>query len=193
MMAFWKKASGAEEPSPPSITLPPSRLMSELLKSLGRRATGGQSPRVLIAGPPSGTTIETFHAAGCRVQVAGDDAPADAPLPNEERSIDLVVGFDLLDLLDQPAARKVAAEWARVIRPAGRLYLLARHDRKTYPPPWRFDVLEDGTLRLTQLAEGPRDVHLRQNREIEELVRPLALSDIFLRRDGLREIVCRRQ
>lgn len=191
MAPFWKKGGGEPE-APKSLVLPPSRLLSELLKGLPRRAAAGQVPRVVVAGPPSGQTIETLHASGCRVQVAGDDQAGDA-LNIEDRTIDLVVAFDLLDLLEQPSARKVAAEWARVIRPAGRLYMLARRDPTAYPPPWRFDMLPDGSLRLTQLAEGPKVVHVRQNREIEELVRPLALSDIFLRRDGLREIVCRRQ
>ncbi len=194
MVSFWKKGgAGAGEAAapPPATTLTASRLMADLLSGLPRRAAPGSSPRVLLSGPPSGATIETFHALGCRVTVAGDDRPT-SPLAIEDKSVDLVLGWDTLDLLDGKDARIVAAEWARVIRPSGGLYLLARQDKTILPPPWRVDVLPEGSLRLVPTADGTREVYPRQNREIEEIVRPLALRDIFLRKGGLREILCRR-
>jgi hypothetical protein len=194
MAAFWKKGGGGENqaPPPPGTTLTASRLLGDLLAGLPKRAAPGASPRVLITGPPSGVTIETFHALGCRVTVAGDDRP-EGRVDVDDRSVDLVLAFDLLDLLERSIARTVVEEWARVIRPSGGLYLLARQDKSIYPPPWRVDVLPEGTLRLVPLPDTPaRTVHTWQNREIEELVRPLALRDIFLRKGGLREILCRR-
>ena len=193
MSPFWRKGGAGQEQAvtPPGIALSASRVMIDLLAGLPKRAAPGSSPRVLVSGPPSGTTIETFHALGCRVTVAGDGRPTGA-LNVEDRCIDLVLGFDLLDLLDAQGARLVAAEWARVIRPSGGLYLFARQDRTVYPPPWRADVFPEGSIQLTLLPEGPRAVYPRQNREIEDLVRPLSLRDIFLRKGGLREILCRR-
>ena len=194
MAAFWKRGGGAGEAQapPPGVTLSASRLLGDLLAGLPKRAAPGASPRVLVAGPPSGVTIETFHALGCRVTVAGDDRP-EVRIDIEDKTVDLVLAFDLLDLLDRATARLAAGEWARVIRPSGGLYLLARQDKTIYPPPWRVDVHSEGTLHLVPLADAPaRLVHTWQNREIEELVRPLALRDIFLRKGGLREILCRR-
>lgn len=196
MTPFWKKIGGGTKgekekgAAPPPTLLAGSRLLSDLLAGLPRRAVAGGSPRVLLAGPPSGQTIETFHAVGARVHVAGDDEPSRLSLP--DASVDLVLGFDLLDLLGTDQARAVAAEWARLIRPSGGLYLLARRDASVYPPPWRVDVLPDATMRLIPQPGGPTAVRARQNRELEEIVRPLQLRDIFLRRDGLREIICRR-
>ncbi len=194
MTPFWKKTGeeAAKPVPPPSTSLTGSRLLGDLLAGLPRRAVAGGSPRVLLAGPPSGPTIETFHGVGCKVTVAGDDEPARLGLP--DRSVDLVLGFDLLDLLDTDRARETAAEWARLIRPSGGLYLLARRDPTVYPPPWRVDVLPDATMRLVPLPEGGPVpvVRPRTNRELEEIVRPLQLRDIFLRRDGMREIICRR-
>lgn len=193
-MAFWKRGGGggpANAP-PPTIDLSSSRLVVDLLRGLPRRGIPGEGPRVLLAGPPSGQTIETFHGVGCRVTVAGDDQP-EGSIGLPDRSLDLVLGYDLLDLLDGRRARMVCEEWARLIRPSGGLYLLARRDAGVYPPPWRVDVLPDGVLRLVPVPGDPPVVHPRANREIEELVRPLSVRDIHLRRDGLREILCRRQ
>lgn len=193
MTPFWKK-TGEEPAKPvplPDTSLTGSRLLGDLLAGLPRRAVAGGSPRVLLAGPPSGTTIETFHGVGCKVTVAGDDEPARLGLP--DRSVDLVLGFDLLDLLGTERAKATACEWARLIRPSGGLYLLARRDATVYPPPWRVDVLPDATMRLVPVPDAPAPpVRPRTNRELEDIVRPLQLRDIFLRRDGLREIVCRR-
>lgn len=195
MSLFWKRDGG--EPAakaaapPPHATLSSSRLLADLLSGLPRRAVAGGNPRVLLAGPPSGQTIETFHAVGCKVTVAGDDEPSKLGLP--DASVDLVLGFDLLDQLDNDAAKAVAGEWGRLIRPSGGLYLLARRDPTVYPPPWRVDVLSDASMRFVPVPElEARRIRPRQNREFEEIVRPLQLRDIFLRRDGLREILCRR-
>jgi hypothetical protein len=192
MSPFWKRAGGeAAKPAPPAISLTGSRLLGDLLAGLPRRAVAGGSPRVLLAGPPSGPTIETFHGVGCKVTVAGDDEPERLGLP--DRSVDLVLGFDQLDLLDTDRARGTALEWARLIRPSGGLYLLARRDATVYPPPWRVEVLPDATMRLIPQPDmAVPTVRPRTNRELEEIVRPLQLRDIFLRRDGLREIICRR-
>ena len=176
---------------PAGLTLPSSRLLCDLLRALSKKAALGESARVLLLGPPSGQTIETFHGAGCRVTVLGDEigsAPTGAP-PD---SFDLLLAFDALDLLPDRQARVLAAEWVRVIRPGGGLYLLARQDRTTFQTPWRVDVLPEGAVRMAPLEGRDIDLHPRQNREIEDLVRPCVVRDIHLRRDGVREILCRK-
>lgn len=193
-MALWRKTGeGTTELAPPTTSVVfASRLLGEILASCRRRTTLGEVWRVLVAGPSSGPTIETFHSAGCRVTVTGDDATpprVDAP----DGSFDLVLGFDMLDHLNDREARLHAAEWVRIMRSAAGLYLLARQDRSQHPARWRVDALPDGGLRLTPLTGPGRPLHPRQNREIEDLVRPLVVRDIHLRRDGFREVLCRKR
>ncbi len=194
MIGLWKKAGGApaEFAPPAGVVVFPSRLLGDILASCRRRAGAGEARGILVAGPSSGATIETFHTAGCRVTVTGDEAPC-AKVDAPDASFDVVLGFDVLDHLSDREARTCAAEWARLMRPGGGLYLLARQDRTQHPNPWRVDALPDGGLRLHPLPRSGRPLFPRQNREIEDIVRPLLVRDIHLRRDGFREVLCRKR
>jgi SAM-dependent methyltransferase len=165
--------------------------MQQWLASAARRSAEGRSPRVLLAGPVAQVTMDSIAGSGCRLTVEGEFFP-ELPLAYPDERFDLVLGFDVLDLLPDDRARAQAAEWARVLAPGGSLYLVARRDQGQVPPLVRVDLHPDGGLTMHPL--GPRHplVQPRQNREFEVLVRPLAVHEISLRRDGLREILCRK-
>ena len=177
--------------APADPTRTPSRVVQHLLESAARRSAEGRPPRVLLAGPVAQVTMESIAGAGCRLTVEGEFFP-ELPLAYPDARFDLVLGLDVLDLLPDDRAREQAAEWARVLAPGGTLYLVARRAADQVPPLVRIDVHPDGGLSVHPL--GPRHplVQPRQNREFEVLVRPLAVHEISLRRDGLREILCRK-
>jgi SAM-dependent methyltransferase len=166
--------------------------MHQLLEGAVRRSAEGRPPRVLLAGPVGQVTVESIAGAGCRLTVEGEFFPA-LPLAYPDGRFDLVLGLDVLDLLPDDRARMQAAEWARVLGPGGTLYLIARRDPAQVPPLVRIDVHPDGGLAMCPLGQHHPLVLPRQNREFEVLVRPLAVHEISLRRDGLREILCRKQ
>jgi SAM-dependent methyltransferase len=168
----------------------PSRLLRRLMEWVQRRADRGEVPRVLVAGPPSGRTIETFTNIGCRVTIEGDDLPS-LPLDHPDRSFDLVLGLDVLELLDDERARAVAAEWVRVLATGGQLYLLTA-PREPEPSVSRIDVTRDGALEFHATPRRVSRIARRHNREIERMLEPLKTEEIFLRRDGRREILARK-
>ncbi|MCU0222602.1 MAG: hypothetical protein MUF27_00725 [Acidobacteria bacterium] len=165
--------------------------MQQLLESAARRSAEGRPPRVLLAGPVAQVTMDAITGPGCRLTVEGEFFP-ELPLAYPDGRFDLILGLDVLDLLADGGARAQAAEWARVLAPGGTLYLVARREASQVPPLVRIDVHPDGALAIHPL--GPRHplVQPRQNREFEVLVRPLVVHEISLRRDGLREILCRK-
>ncbi|MBP7147127.1 MAG: methyltransferase domain-containing protein [Acidobacteria bacterium] len=182
------RAGGDTQPSAARV---PSKIVAAMLATYRRRSTAGEQPRVLLAGPMSQQTLDTVIGVGCRLTVGGEFL-VETPLEYPDAAFDLVLGADLLDLMGDPAARALAAEWARVLRSGGRLYLIARREEKQVPPFVRTDIYPDGAVVLQPLPTHHASVHPRQNREFQEIVRPLKVDEIFLRRDGLREIVCRK-
>lgn len=185
-------------PVPSAALLSPSRQLAQRIASLRRQAQSGPA-RVLLTGPASSRSIETFHGLGCRVTVDGDRIP-ELPLGAADEWYDLVLGYDTLDLLGDAEARALAQEWARVLRSGGALYLLARRELAQAPPPLRVDVAEDGALQLTSLRAAEHDheqersvVRTRQNADFTRLLAPLAVEEIALRRDGWREILGRKR
>ena len=191
-MLFFRRRAAAESaaPSPKAATGEGiSRLLRELEESLARAVEHGRTPRVLLCGPPSGTTIETFTRQGCRVTVEGGDA-ASVPIDQPDNTFDLLLGFDVLDRLDDEQAAPLVAEWARVLAPGGRAYLLARAVHFEGSVAFRGEVLPGARLRLAESRLGGGSVRTRQNRELESLVRPLEVAEILLRRDKLREVLC---
>lgn len=191
-MLFFRRRAAAESaaPSPRAATGEGvSRLLQELETSLARAVEHGRVPRVLLCGPPSGTTIETFTGLGCRVTVEGGDA-ASVPIEQPRDAFDLLLGFDVLDRLDDEAAAPLVAEWARVLAPGGRAYLLARAVHFEGSAALRCEVLPGARLRLSESSRGAGSPITRQNRELEALVRPLDVAEILLRRDKLREVLC---
>ncbi|MFN7965261.1 MAG: class I SAM-dependent methyltransferase [Acidobacteriota bacterium] len=176
---------------PGAALLSPSRQLAQAIAGLRRKAQEG-TPRVLLCGPASSRSIETFHALGCRVTVEGDAQPC-IPLAALDESLDLILGFDALDLQSDADARALAAEWARVLKVGGALYLLARREPTQAPPFLKIDVSEDGSLKLNSLLEPAPTIRIRQNADFSRMVAPLMVDEIALRRDGLREILCRKR
>ncbi len=167
------------------------RFLAEVFDKIARRLEEGACYRVLIAGPPSGRTIETFSRRGARVTVDGEDLP-ELPLSHADETFDLVLGLDLIDLLEDEAAAALGAEWARVLLPGGKVFLVSRSAAARLTAGERLEVLEDASLH--PVARGGTRSRLieRGNRALERLFRPLLVDEILLRRDGLREVVYKR-
>ncbi|MDH3284402.1 MAG: class I SAM-dependent methyltransferase [Acidobacteriota bacterium] len=171
-----------------AATVPPSKVVRGLIRFVARQIESGESCRVLVCGPPSGPTIEVFSGIGCRVTVEGERTQR-VPLDYPDDTFELLLGFDQLDFLDDESARALVAEWRRVLRPGGRVYMLSRQNAgQMAAARLRVDVRTDGSLELRpspDLADRPRK---RSNRQIQTMLAPMAVDELYLRRDGLREI-----
>ncbi len=196
LFGWWSRRpeGGGEDPAPPEPRLGPSGPLARILAAAGEVVeAGGRQPRALLVGPPSGRTIETLAGAGFRVTVDGEPEPR-PPLEYGDGEFDLVLAFDLPDGLADEDLAPLLAEWSRVLRRGGTLWFLAACGGEEAVPLRRWDLWPDGSLSSREvLRRVDRTCRRRSNRDLERLARPLGGAEITLRRDGLREIVCRRR
>jgi len=196
LFGWWSRRGegSGEDPAPPEPRLGPSGPLARFLAAARDAVEAGKSqPRALLVGPPSGRTIETLAAAGFRVTVDGEPEPA-PPLEHADGEFDLVLAFDLPDGLSDDELGPLLAEWNRVLRPGGTLWFLAGCGEEGTVPLRRWDLWPDGSLSSREvLRRMDRTCRRRSNRDLERLARPLGGAEITLRRDGLREVVCRRR
>lgn len=194
-MGFFRRRTQpvGEAAAPPISDSPtPSRVIAGLLEGLQRQSEHGLLPRVLLTGPPTGPMIEAFTKIGCRVSVEADDA-ARVPITQPDNTFDVILGFDALDVLDDEPARELTAEWARVLRASGRLYLITRAKHNEEREALRFEIERGGGILIRRLRPIASAFFRRSSRELEQLVSPLLPDEDFLRRDGLREFLCRKR
>jgi SAM-dependent methyltransferase len=188
----WLRGETREADGPPPRPPAPAQLSGRLTERLARRRAEESSPRLLIAGTTPGPLIEGFSQLGARVTVDGEERPS-LPLGYADETFELLLAFDLLDHLDDQAARGLGAEWARVLRRGGCAYLIARAPEAARGRPLRIEMDESGGLWIAERDEAAAvPVRGRGNRALETLVAPLELDAICLRRDGMREILFRR-
>jgi SAM-dependent methyltransferase len=183
--------------SPPRVADPgegPSecRTLTKLEGVLARRVERGETPAVLLAGQPSGKSIEAFTKLGCRVTVEGDGEDR-VPIEAPAHAFDLILGFDVLDLLDADHAPPLVAEWQRVLREKGQVFLLTRAEHARWPRDLRFDVREGGRMRIVEGGSTRAGLQVRTVRALEKLLAPLEVIEIQLRRDGLREVLAQKR
>ena len=162
------------------------------MRSLAAVSRGGTRPRVLLTGPPAGRTIDAFTALGCRVSVEADDrAPTSIDQP--DGAFDAVLGFDILDQLDDRQATSLVAEWSRVLKPGALLFIVARAPHDRTDQLLRFEVHEQGTLAIESRERRLAGLRRRGNAALERLLGAYEIEEHFLRRDGLREVLARRR
>ena len=110
---------------------------------------------------------------------------SDPKLPENE--LDLVLFVDVYHELSHPVS--VLRSVRKSLKPGGRVYMLSRQNAgQMAAARMRVDVKTDGSLDLRpspDLADRPRK---RSNRQIQSLLAPMAVDELYLRRDGLREI-----
>lgn len=165
-----------------------SRFLRQLLDRIERRAEEGNAFPLLLVGPPSGPTIETFSRRGARVTVDGDERP-ELPLGHGNEAFELILALDLIDYLDDEQAGRLGPEWARVLVPGGRVYMVSRSRRAQLAEGLRLEVVEPGSLVARPRQALTAQVVYRSNAGFDGLLAPLRPDEILLRRDGLREVI----
>jgi len=185
----WLRGGAREAEGPPARPPVPGQLSGRITDRIHRRREQGEAPRLLLAGVTAGPLIEGFSRLGARVTVEGESVPA-LPLGHADETFELLLGFDLLDHLDDITGRALGAEWARVLRRGGRVYMVVRPPEATRGRPLRVEMDESRGLWISERqGEGTIAVRGRGNRSLESLLAPLELDAICLRRDGMREIL----
>ena len=187
-------------------------------KALGRFLAGltaRDQAVILDLGPVVGSNVTFFgEQLGCKIFVEDvskdldrhvrDDTLADLPaflaqrFPQEDASVDGILCWDLFDYLDRPAAQALAAQLTRILRPDG---VLLAFFRTTEPPA---GTKPEKPTYTRHLVVDPANVQHRtypgargkqkplQNRDIQRMFEPLRITEQFLLKTNMREVLFRK-
>jgi cyclopropane fatty-acyl-phospholipid synthase-like methyltransferase len=179
-----------------------------LRKFLGT-LTARESPVLLDLGPVVGSNVSFFgEQLNCKIFV--EDIFADVErhiregklealpeflhkrFPQADGEFDGILCWDLIDYLDRGAAKELADQLTRVLRPDGALLgffgtAQARETRYT-----KYIVVDDVNLKHRSYAAARGRQAILLNRDIIRLFAGLRVSDSFLLQNNLREILFRK-
>jgi len=171
--------------------------------------TANPSPALLDLGPVVGSNVSFFgEQLGCKIFVEDIFADLDRHIregkidrlpeflknrfPQETGSVDGVLCWDLIDYLDKQSAQVVAAELTRVLRPEGALLGFFGATPTAEMRYTKYIIVDEVTLkhRSYKAARGRQTTLL--NRDIIKLFSGLRVSDSFLLKTNIREILFRK-
>lgn len=195
-------------PSSPSAPEPvyPTRALGKFLANVA----ASEAPALLDLGPVVGSNVSFFgEELGCRLRVEDlfvdierhAAAGTSEQLPeffrtrfkSEPGSVHGILCWDVFDYLDRPAATALAAVLTRLLAADGSLLgffsTSADPTRTTYT---KYVVVDRGNLRYRAYSgTRPRQRSL-QNRDIIKMFENLRVSESFLMKTNMREIILRK-
>jgi hypothetical protein len=191
-----------------SAAVYPTKALPHFLASLGTR----EQPVLLDLGSVVGSNVSFFgEQLGCKIFVeelskdidrhVRDDRLDDFPVFLERRfsqppgSIDGILCWDLFDYLEKPAAQALSAQLTRLLRPDGALlaFFATSETADTRKAEYTRHIVVDQTTlqyRPYPAARGKQRTWL--NRDIQRLFEPLLITEQFLLKTNLREVLLRK-
>ena len=179
-----------------------------LRKFLGA-LTAHESPVLLDLGPVVGSNVSFFgEQLGCKIFVEDLFADVDRHVrgnkveelpallkkrfPQPDSSVDGILAWDLFDYLDKASAPILAAELTRLLRPDGELLGFFGTVQAGETQYTKYIIGDEQTLkyRFYPAARGRQTILL--NRDIIRLFSGLRVSDSFLLKNNLRELLFRK-
>jgi hypothetical protein len=200
-------SDGAEVGAADSPTHP-TKVLARFMASL---ATHDQ-PLLLDLGPVVGSNVTFFgEEIGCKIQVEDlskdidrhvrenklDQLPAffEQRFSKGEGSVDGVLCWDVFDYLDRPAAEALARQLTRILKPDGVLlaFFSTADPRSSVTPMYTKHVVVDRTcLQYRPYVAARAKQKPLLNRDIQRMFEPLRISEQFLLKTNLREVLFRK-
>lgn len=203
-------APGAAAAPAPASTSPelvyPTKALTKFLSVMA----GKPSPALLDLGPVVGSNVSFFgEELGCRLRV--EDITADIErhavagttdqLPgffrtrfkSEPGTVDGILCWDVFDYLDKDAATALAAALTRLLGADGAL--LGFFSTATDPGRahyTKYIVVDQGNLRYRTYTGTRVRQRSLQNRDIIKMFESLRISDSFLMKTNMRELIFRK-
>jgi 2-polyprenyl-3-methyl-5-hydroxy-6-metoxy-1,4-benzoquinol methylase len=110
----------------------------------------------------------------------------------EAESVDGILCWDVLDYLDRPAANALALSLTHILRPDGALlafFSTAEAKSQIYT---KYIVADDSTLRYKTYPSARTRQRVLLNRDIIKMFEGLRVTDSFLMKNNVREILFRK-
>ncbi|HXG89288.1 MAG TPA: hypothetical protein VNJ02_13205 [Vicinamibacterales bacterium] len=195
----------ADAPASPQEPLYPTKALATFFKVLQSR----DKPTLIDLGPVVGSNVTFFgEHLGCRIRV--EDVAADierhhkagnlnelatffkSRFPQESESIDGILCWDVLDFLERPAALALASALSRLLRPDGALlgfFSTAEGRAQVYT---KYLVVDEVSLRYRTYPSSVSRQKSLLNRDIIKMFDGLRVTDSFLMKNNVREILFRK-
>ena len=172
--------------------------------------TSRELPVLLDLGPVVGSNVSYFgEQLGCKIFVEDIFADLDRHVrdgtldqlpeflskrfPQSDGAVDGILCWDLIDYLDRPAAQALATQLTRVLRPDGALLGFFGSAPPQDAHYTKFIIVDDVNLKHRSYAARRARQAILLNRDIIRLFSGLHVSDSFLLKNNLREILFRKQ
>jgi hypothetical protein len=203
-----KEEPDGGDAGPSDSPVHPTKALARFLALLGSR----QQPLLLDLGPVVGANVTFFgEELGCKILVEDlakdidrhvregtiDSLPAflEMRLPQGSESVDGILCWDVFDYLDRAAAVPLARQLTRILRPDGVLlaFFSTAEPRSTLKPTYTRHVVVDKASvqhRPYPALRGKQRPLL--NRDIQRMFEPLRITEQFLLKNNLREVLFRK-
>ena len=186
----------------------PTKALSKFLASLNAKS----QPLLLDLGPVVGTNVTFFgEELGCKILVENVFKDIDQhvsegkveQLPaflakrfsQGENAVDGILCWDIFDYLDWKGAQALARELVRILRPDGAvLAQFSTTESKVSGPPTytKYIVVDRQTLQYRPYAAVRGKQRPLVNRDIQRMFEPLRITEQFLLKNNLREVLFRK-
>jgi len=187
----------------------PTKVLARFVSSLSART----QPVLLDLGPVVGANVSFFgEQLGCKIIVEDiakdidrhvregklDDLAAalSKRFPQESESIDGILCWDVFDFLEKKAARSMAEQLTRVLKPDGVLlafFSTAQPQPGMRPEYTRYVVVNPTSLQHRTYPAARGRLRPTPNRDIQLMFEPLRVVDQFLLKTNLREVLFRKR
>jgi hypothetical protein len=171
--------------------------------------TSRQLPVLLDLGPVVGGNVSFFgELLGCKIFVEDIFADLDRHVrdgtldqfpeflkkrfPQADGEVDGILCWDLIDYLNRPAAQALANQLMRMLRPDGALLGFFGTMKPQDARYTKFIIVDDGNLKHRSYPATRGRQAILLNRDIIRLFSGLRVSDSFLLKNNLREILFRK-
>jgi hypothetical protein len=182
-----------------------TKVLHKFLQTL----TARELPVLLDLGPVVGSNVSFFgEQLGCKIFVEDIFADLDRHVregkldqlpeflkkrfPQADGEVDGILCWDLIDYLDRPAAQELATQLTRVLRPDGALLGFFGSAASPESRYTKFIIVDDVNLKHRSYAAARGRQATLLNRDIIRLFSGLRVSDSFLLKNNLREILFRK-
>ena len=186
----------------------PTKALSKFLSSLNAKS----QPLLLDLGPVVGTNVTFFgEELGCKILVENvfkdidrhivegkvEELPAflSKRFSQADESLDGILCWDIFDYLDWKAAQALARELVRIVRADGAvLAQFSTTESKVPGPPTytKYVVVDRQTLQYRPYAAARGKQRPLVNRDIQRMFEPLRITESFLLKNNLREVLFRK-
>jgi SAM-dependent methyltransferase len=203
-----KEESEAVEAAAADAPAYPTKALARFLSSLNAR----QQPLLLDLGPVVGTNVTFFgEQLGCKIFVEDiykdidrhvkEGKPEELPaffakrFPQASGSVDGILCWDVFDYVDKAAAQPLAQQLVRILRPEGALLAFFSTAEPKVGAPATYTkhiVVDPTTLQHRPYAAVRGKQRPVLNRDIQRLFEPLRITEQFLLKSNVREVLFRK-